>query len=135
MAFIAIILLQNHKNLINMPYFLALLKKIASMFPWIKTKVSTSKKLHFMPFPFSSLNFENNSSFLATTFFGFFPLLPTLVGYTLFFEVGWLNSSSLISTILLILSTKFECCENKIGACSLRNFASLSLQRIFVCEG
>jgi hypothetical protein len=66
-----------------------------------------------MPFLFSSLNFENNSSFLAATFFGFFPLLPTLAGYALFFEVGWLNSSSLISTILFILSTKFECCENK----------------------
>jgi hypothetical protein len=28
---------------------------------------------------------------LGATFFGFFPLLPTLVGYTLFFEVGWLK--------------------------------------------
>jgi hypothetical protein len=72
---------------------------------------------------------------LVATFFGFFPLLPTFVGYTLFFEVRWLNFSSLISIILLILSTKFECCENKIGAYSLRNFTSFLLQRIFVCEG
>ncbi len=135
MASITIVLLQNHKNIINIPYLLALLKKIASIFPWIGIKVSTLKKLHFTLFPFSSLNFENNFSFLATTFFGFFLLLPTLVGYTFFFEVGWLNSSFCISTILLILSTKFECCENKIGACSLRSFTSFSIQRMFVCEG
>ncbi len=66
----------------------------------------TSKCFHFAPLPFSLSKFEKKSSFLTTTLFVLFILQSTLVGHPFFFNVIYLNYSSLIFIISLILFTK-----------------------------
>ncbi len=95
-------------------------------------EVSTSKSFQLCPLLFSSFDFEKKSSIFTTTVFSF--LAPTLASHSLFFYVGWLNSFSLIFTISIIFSTKFECCENTIEIGSPRNCAPSSLQGIFMCD-
>lgn len=122
--------LQTQRKSKNIPCFFAFLENLTSIFLWIAIKVSTSKSFQLCPFLFFSPNYEKSSSFLATTFFDFFTLPPTLAIHPFFFDVGWLNFSFLVFTISITFSKKFEC-----GTCSPRSCRSFSLQGILVCEG
>ncbi len=133
MASIAIVLfLHNQRKFKNIPCFLALPENLAFFFSCNQS--IHLKILQLRPLLFSSFDFEKNSSFLTTAFFSCLILSPTLAARPLFFYVGWLNSFSLIFTISIIFSRKFECYENTIKTCSPRYCAPSSLQGIFMCD-
>lgn len=83
---------------------MAQLKNSTSIFPKIIIKVFTSNLFTSHHCLFLQQILFLNIHLLATIFFDFFPLPTTLASHPLFFDVGWLNFSSLICTISLFCS-------------------------------